>query len=143
MRRGFTLIELAVSLTLLSLFVPIAFMAGRSLQEAQFEAVAEVEAAAAMRSVSEELRRDLKTMGWPDDGALRLEGAGECPEVEYVLTEARVLERQGQAGCGPVRAIAANVRSVQRERGGVRVVFSRRVSATRERVDSYFMGFGE
>jgi prepilin-type N-terminal cleavage/methylation domain-containing protein len=143
MRRGFTLIELAVSLSILALLVPLVFMMGRSFEEHAFQAAAQAEAAAAMRSVSEELRRDLKTMGWPDDTALKLAGAGQCPSVEYKLNADSTLVREGAEGCGPARTIAANVRSISRETGGLRVVFFKRVAAGRERTDTFIMGFGE
>ena len=144
MRRGFTLIEMSIVVSILAVLVPLIFMFGRSFQDAQFEAAAQVEAAAAMRAVSEELRRDLKTMAWLEDSGLQLAGAGACKDVEYRLTEEHRVVRKGGEGCGPERVIAANVRAFQREAGGLRVVFFKRVSTSgRERVDSFFMGFGE
>jgi len=143
MRRGFTLIELAICLSILALLVPVGFAMGRAFEQHAFQAAAQLEAASAMRSVSEELRRDLKTMGWPDETSLKLQGAGLCPRVEYKLTADNTLIREGAEGCGPARTLAAHVRSIQRETGGLRVVFFKRVAVGRERTDTFYMGFGE
>lgn len=143
MRRGFTLLEFAICLSILALLVPAVFMMGRAFEEHAFQAAAQAEAASAMRSVSEEFRRDLKTMGWPDDTQLKLAGAGQCPAVEYRLTPEHTLVREGAEGCGPARTLAANVRSIERLTGGLRVVFFKRVAVGRERTDTFTMGFGE
>ena len=74
---------------------------------------------------------------------IKLLGAGSCLQVEYTLSADHRLVRAGTPGCGPSRTIAANVRSIQRETGGLRVVFFKRVAAGRERTDTFTMGFGE
>lgn len=111
MRRGFTMVELAVVVTLLTILVPLIFMLfNRGAADYQ-RANATLEAAEQLRDLSEELRLDGRT------GALSAAGVvfegGACAPITYRLVEASVV-REAPASCGGTRALVRHAREFVR-----------------------------
>lgn len=139
-RGGYTLIELAIVTSISTVLVPGIYLFWRSAQKGLTEAVAQVESADAVRTVSEELRHDLLTLWWKDEESLVLAGKGPCKEVRYEVVES-VLHRHAEPACGGDRAIARHVESLRRTRWGVEMTFARHVgAATPFRVTVEFAG---
>lgn len=127
--RAFTMIELAIVISIAVLLLPSIYLFWRSEERALFEAVAKIEAADAARSISEELRRDLATMHWAGENGMLLAG-GSCTEVRYEVVGA-VAFRRAPASCGGDRAIARHVEHLRRTPwGGVEMVFARHTRAS-------------
>lgn len=121
MRRGFTLIELACSLSILAVLVPIMFSAYRTLEAGQRQAQHQVEAVRGMRTLSETLDADLLRMTWRGGEGMELEGP--CGRVRYVVREG-ILLREGDVACGPSsQGLARGVRTIERSPQGVRLVW--------------------
>ncbi|MER2565517.1 MAG: type II secretion system protein [Myxococcaceae bacterium] len=111
MRRGFTMVELAVVVTLLTILVPLIFMLfNRGAADYQ-KANATLEAAEQLRDLSEELRLDGR------NGALSTAGVvfegGACTPITYRLVETSVV-REAPASCGGTRALVRHVREFVR-----------------------------
>jgi len=123
--RGFTLIELSIVMTIAALVVAGAFAFGRTMDAFSHEALAQADAARAARSVSEELRRDLRTKSWVGNG-LSLSADDGC-RVEYAVEGDVLVRRLDPPTCGDKRAVARHVASVKRDGGSVELVFQRRV----------------
>ena len=112
MRRGFTMVELAVVVTLLTVLVPLIFMLF-NLGAADFQkANATLDAADQLRDLSEELRLDARNGQLAATG-LTFEGAGECFPVTYRVV-ASALVREAPAACGGARALVRNVTALVR-----------------------------
>jgi len=124
MRRGFTLIELAVVVSILGVLVPICYAMHRQNEADVLAAEASIEAAHAARAVSEELRRDLWTHSLAAEGTV-LVGAAPCDRIEYAVGDGDVVWRRAPEACGGARAIARNVGALRRDGGEVVVVFRR------------------
>lgn len=105
---GFTLIELAMVLSITALLVPLIFAFHRQLETAQLRAQGRLDSAASIRSVVEELRRD-GLSGWRSGE--RSFRAGAC-EITYVVEEG-VLFRRTTEPCGGSRAIARRVAALE------------------------------
>lgn len=109
MRRGFTMVELAIVLTLLAILVPLIFMLfNRGAADFQ-KANATLEAAEQLRDLSEELRLDAR------NGTLAPTGVafeGTC-SVTYRLIDSSVV-REASASCGGTRALVRHVREFVR-----------------------------
>jgi prepilin-type N-terminal cleavage/methylation domain-containing protein len=129
--RGFTLLELSVVLTITALVLPFVWVVGRSLEADYRDALAQAVAAREMRALSEELRRDLRTLRLQGGSGLRLSGPGACGVVEYALA-GEVLERRGPAACGGTRAVATPVHSLGREGDRLEVIFASHSGRERE-----------
>ena len=143
MRRGFTLIELSVVVSILALVVPLIFVLQRDLEAQHQGTLQAVEAARGMRSLSEELRRDLRTMRWKESAGLALvarTGSGGCQGVAYSVNEESVLIREAAGGCGGNRAVARGVKRIAREGRLVEVTFGRPVRAGVERTATFRLG---
>jgi prepilin-type N-terminal cleavage/methylation domain-containing protein len=125
--RGFTMIELAIVLTITAVIIPGIYLWWRAAERGLFEAVAQIESADAARTVSEELRRDLLLLSWKDAETLALQGKA-CAEVRYEI-EQSVLHRRAGAKCGGDRALARRVESLTRTPWGVELTFARNVGA--------------
>ena len=117
MRRGFTLIEMAVCLSVTSIVVPLVFLVSRAIEGESLRALADVEAAEQMRAVSEELRRDLQSMRVAEGRGLVLEGSGPCGRIEYAIASESVLVRRessleagAPAACGERPVARSGVR---------------------------------
>ena len=117
--RGFTAMEMALVLSISAIVVSSGFTLWRSFDRQHRIAIFEAASAQGMRSLSEELRRDLRTLRWEGD---RLSLSGPCGRVEYAAAEGTLL-RRGDPACGPLRAVAAGVESIARVQSGVEVGF--------------------
>ncbi|MBL8935205.1 MAG: type II secretion system protein [Archangium sp.] len=111
MRRGFTMVELAIVLTLLAILVPLIFLFfNRGAADFQ-KANATLEAAEQLRDLSEELRLDAR-QGALSAAGLTFEGAA-CGPVSYRLLDTSVV-REAPASCGGTRALVRHVREFVR-----------------------------
>lgn len=122
MRRGFTLLEMAVNLSLMAVLIPLIYSAYRALEGSQRQAQHQLEAARGMRTVSEALDADLLHMAWRGNEGLELEGP--CGRVHYAVRDG-VLLREGDAACGPAsQGLARGVRAIERSAQGLRLVWN-------------------
>ncbi len=121
--RGFTLLELAIVMSIVAILIPLLWLSGRTLEAEHRDALADATAAREMRALSEELRRDLRTLRWQGSTGLVLEGTGSCAHVEYVLT-GEVLERRALESCGGTRVVAAQVQGIERTTRRLEVLFA-------------------
>jgi prepilin-type N-terminal cleavage/methylation domain-containing protein len=128
MRRGFTLLELAICLAVSATLVPLLFTFSRAVENDFAMALADAESSSQMRSFSEELRRDLMSMRVVDGPGLVLQSVrpGACARVEYVAVEETLMRRADDA-CGGERAIAARLSALHRDGRSVTLEFARPV----------------
>jgi hypothetical protein len=120
MRRGFTVVELAIVVSLLALIVPALFVYARSLEEQHARGVFAVEVAEALRTVGEALRADLRGGAWAD--AQRVATTGSCA-AEWAVTPSQALERRATEACGGRQALATHVAGLARVPAGVELTF--------------------
>lgn len=124
MTRAFTLLELAIVVSITGVLVPTIFWSWRSIDDQQRVSVARVSAASAVRGVADELRRDARTRQWagaPATGpAVTLEGGAPCSSIAYRV-ERTVLVRDA---CGDARALARHVRAIERSDETVTLTFA-------------------
>jgi prepilin-type N-terminal cleavage/methylation domain-containing protein len=139
-RRGFTAIEICIVLSILSVMVPISFLVWRSFESQYRDALAHAQAAAQMRGLSEELRRDLLTMKWENATSVALVGPGACSRVEYAVDPTGIVFRRGAPGCGDPRPVARDIASLKAIPEGVEVVFSTRTGAPQPFTTSFVFG---
>ena len=121
MKRGFTLIEMAVVLTVSALVVPLVFALAHTFEVDHLRAADSAQAAQSMRAVSEELRRDLSTMRVSDEPGLVLLSARGCARVEYAIADEVLLRR----ACDDVRPVARHVLALRRDGRSLTVEFGR------------------
>jgi prepilin-type N-terminal cleavage/methylation domain-containing protein len=130
--RGFTLVELAIVLSIGGLLAPLVWMSGRSLEAEHRDSLGRAAASREMRALSEELRRDLRTLRWQGAEGLVLVGPAPCDRVEYTLA-GEVLERRAPEACGGARVVAAPVRRIARAASRLEVVFAHHAGRDLER----------
>jgi len=136
-RRGFTLVELAITISISAVMIPAVFLLLRTAEANARRALSRARTAESMRTFSEELRRDLRTMRFVNDTGLVLAGPG-C-EARYEL-RGSILVR---AGCDGARAVARDVASVERTAWGAEVVFAQHVAPPKEPIRTrYRIAFG-
>lgn len=124
--NAFTLVELAIVLSIAVFLVPGIYLFLRTTERVLFETAVQLESAESARSISEELRHDLATMHWADRGQMMLNGKAPCGEVRYEVRESVAYRRADGACGGGERAIARHVESLRRTPwGGVEIVFAR------------------
>lgn len=141
MSRGFTLLELAVVTSLVSLAVPSVYLFGRSVEARHQESLARLEASAAMRTLSGELNRDLYALDWEGpSGTVLVNDGGGCQKVEYSVSPEGAVMRTAAKECGGVRAIARGVASMTRDASGLLVTFTRRTGRAAPFVTTFRMG---
>lgn len=126
MRRGFTMIELAVMVSILSILVPLLYVGYRQMEAGYIRVETRLDAGRAARSFSEELRRDLWTHRLAEGSGVALEGAAPCEHILYEVREG-VLWRKAPDACGGARAIARNVGALTRDGSGILLVYRRRL----------------
>lgn len=113
-RRGFTLVELAIVISVSAVLVPAAYQFVRSLTARADFAHFQLDAASTLRAVSEQLELD----------RLRVQCSGE---VKWSV-EGEALTRTASPACGGQQVFARGVLALEREAGGARLVLTRRVS---------------
>ena len=139
--RGFTLVELAIVLTIGAVFIPTAYVVQRQLETAQSRSVARLEAARAARGVSEEIRKDLRTRHF--DRGMQLAGADDdpCSIVAYVVDDGEALTRKVDAACGPSRVLARGVAGLARDGNVVTLALAHRMRDGSTVKDAFVFGF--
>jgi len=120
MKRGFTLVELSVNLTVAAVILPLIYALARGVEDRVTIGLWHLETADGVQTVAESLRADART------GRL---APGEEPRflrdgcaVVYRVDEEQVLLREG---CGTTEGMARFVASVARVEGGVELHFAR------------------
>jgi len=124
MRRGFTLIELAIVISILGILVPSVYAVYRQMEVGYIRIETRLDAGRAARSFSEELRRDLWTHRLAKGSEVALEGAAPCERILYEVQEG-VLWRKAPDACGGARAIARNAGALSRDGSGILFVYRR------------------
>jgi prepilin-type N-terminal cleavage/methylation domain-containing protein len=122
MRRGFTLVELAICLSVSAVLVPLAWMFARSLDAHVVSGQWQLEVSQAVRTVSEQLGRDQQ---------------GGC-HAHYAL-RGTDLVRTADAACGGEQVLATRVSRFERQPGGVQLDFERALSPERAREVRFFI----
>lgn len=122
-RRGFTLLELAIVLTVTALVLPGLYLHWRSLEGQLALAHWDVSTAEQVRTVYEELARDAR-LGQLAPQALEFRLRGSCASATWEVSGARRLTRAAPADCGGVRTLATGVEALRRVRGGVELDFA-------------------
>jgi prepilin-type N-terminal cleavage/methylation domain-containing protein len=122
MRRGFTLVELAICLSISALLVPLVFVFVRSLDGHVSHGQWQLEVAQAVRTVSEQLERDQ---------------ASTC-HAHYAL-RGTDLVRAADAACGGEQVLATRVSRFERQPGGVQLDFVQVLSPERSREATFFV----
>ncbi len=121
-RRGFTLLELAICVSILGILIPATYAFVRTFEDQLYRASAVAESARSARAFSEELRRDLQSMQVQSGDRLVLQGA--CGTVEYAVADG-VLVRKALAACGGDHPIARQAQALRREARVAVVTFGR------------------
>jgi len=124
--RGFTLVELVIVTSILTVLTPLVLMTWRLHETREFEQSALLAFATSARTVSEELRRDLHA-GKPGAG-LSFAGESTCGAITYLRESDGTLVRK-TASCGQ-RFVARDVDAIDVKPGRVTLSFARRTSAT-------------
>lgn len=125
MKRGFTLLELAVVVSILGVVTPTAFAVWRHIDDEQRLSVARLGAVAAVRGIGDDLRRDARNRTWAtrattaDDVGVALDGGATCKRVVYRVDRSALF----RDACGDVRALARHVASIARTGDAVTVTF--------------------
>lgn len=123
MRRGFTLLELAIVLTIGTILIPLLWQFGAYMQAQQELATFELDVAEAIPTLAEELRADGRSLSAGDGGGVAFARDG-CT-VAYEVNAEAVLVRRGAGTCPSERGLSRRVESIAWTEGGVDVVFAR------------------
>ncbi len=135
-RRGFSLVELAVVLTLTAVLLPAVYVFSRTMEDRTARGLWHLEVADGVRAVAEELRRDAHTGEILPGGGLAFTVDG-C-EIRYQV-EHTVLVRQASDACGGDRGLATRVQTLRRVPGGLELVFVRALRADRPHRSTVFL----
>lgn len=109
-RSGFTMVEMAIVVSILGVLVPLEFALLRTGLNDSRQANFRVTAAEQAREVGEALQLDSRTGTLAAGERITFTGEGPCHPVEYQLVD-RLLVR---AACGGRQALARNVSSLSR-----------------------------
>ncbi len=123
--RGFTLIELAIVLTIIGILAPLVWGFSTRIEDEATLSRWTMESADALQTVSEELRADLRA-GAPIAGesvAVKQQGC----TAAYTVVEGSLI----RSGCGTARGLARHVESFTPVPGGADLVFARRLRPDR------------
>jgi len=124
MRRGFTLFELSICLSVLALLSPVVYALLRGHEDRAAIARWRLECADGARAAAEELRLDARRGRALREGdAVGFAWAG-C-EVSYAVNAEGALLREASPACGGARALARRVESIAWAPGGVELTFAR------------------
>ena len=124
-RDGFTLVELAICLSLLTILVPLMYSYALGIEDRFSLGMWHLRTADQVRTVSESLQRDQQA-GTLQDGSVRFTHRG-CT-IDYRLTE-DVLIREDS--CGGSQALARGVTALNRLPDGVALRFTQALRAER------------
>lgn len=122
-RGGFTMIELAIVISLSALVVPAVYLFARTIDDQRALGLRHLEVADQTRSLAEALQADRRTLLFSAPESLRLEGPGPCSPIEYALTPAKSLVRRAPNDCGGETTLATQVEAVSHPRGGFAITF--------------------
>ncbi len=136
-RRGFTVTEMAICLSVLVVLVPVVYALATGLEEAHDVARWHMRCADELRTVAEELGHDARASLPVASAGVAFEVPG-C-QVRYRISEERVLLREAGEACGGTRALARDVASLRRQAGGVELVFARRARPSLEHRSTVFI----
>ena len=119
-RRGFTIIELAIVISISAILVPAVYLFARTLEDQQAIGLRHLEVADQTRTLAEALGADRRGLHFSGPTSLKLEGPSPCAPVEYSLTPARTVERRD---CSGTTTLATQVQSLGHVAGGVAIAF--------------------
>lgn len=121
--RGFTVVELAIIISISALTVPLCFLFLRTLIARSDLASFELEAATTLRSIHEQVELDRTR--------------AKC-EVKWTL-EGDALTRTSSADCGGTQVFARGVKSFERVAGGASVQVAKRLSPEQDATRTLFV----
>lgn len=134
-QRGFTAVELAIVLSIAVLLVPIAYQFLTRLDDQVALAAWELDAADAIRTVSEQIRLDARGSARSAEGVGFVRGS--C-RMAWTVTDAGSLVRHAP-GCGGTVALAAHVESLSWSEGGLDLTFTRSLRPGQDHRFSVFL----
>lgn len=136
MRRGFTLMEMAIVLSVAALTIPVVWNLSAQASDAAALGRWQLEAADGIRTLAEELALDARS-GAPTADEVGFT-APDCP-VRYRVIEGDLLVREAPESCGGSRGLAAFVESIAWSPGGVDVTFAFRLRPHRVQRTTVFI----
>lgn len=136
-RRAFTLVELVLVLSVLSLVIPMIYAMSRSLEDRAAQGLHLLEAADAVGTTRAALRLDASRGALTTSGPVGFELPG-CT-VLYTVDDAGVLVREGARGCAPPQGLARGVLAFERIEGGAELVLLQRLRPGRVLKDRVFL----
>ncbi len=129
-RRGFTMVELAIVLSISVLLIPMVYAGAQAIEEVHELALWHLRSADQLHSVAEELRLDERG-GERQPGATLAWQRGTC-RVVYRVDEHGVLLREASVACGGTRALATGVTTLAAVEGGVELELTHVLRPTRQ-----------
>ncbi|MEW5848175.1 MAG: type II secretion system protein [Myxococcota bacterium] len=115
--RGFTLMELMITISVASIIVPALFILLRGLEGQHRQALFALNGAEAAQVVFAQLRSDLRTRRLTDGPRVELRG-GTC-NVQYVVVEGTLVRREAGNGCGSDAPVARGIEAFVNVGGGL------------------------
>lgn len=132
-RGGFTLVELAICLTLLAILVPMVYAYALGIDDRFDVGTWHLQTADQVHTVSESLHADGRTARLLDDAVqFRHDGC----VIDYRI-EGDALQRVDS--CGDTQTLARGVTGISRQPAGVEVVFTRRLRQDRSQQSVIFI----
>jgi len=124
-RRGFTLIELMISMSIITILVPALFQLWRVVEGNQLLVHDRTMDARVARTVGDQLASDQAHLDLAAGDALLFTGPPPCERVAWRLEQDAVV-RDAPAGCGGRTVLARQVATFERDGAVVELVFSHR-----------------
>lgn len=128
-RRGFTVVELAIVLSISIILIPLVYSGVHAIAETHALGLWHLHSAEQLRTVTEELRLDARA-GAAVQGTPLTWRRGACL-VSYRVDEHGVLSREADEACGGTRALATGVTALDPVEGGVELELTRILRPTR------------
>ena len=132
-RSGFTLIELALCLTLLAILVPLMYAYALGIEDRFTIGTWHRQTADRVRTVADTLEVDGQTAQLMDDAVQFRHG--NCT-IDYRVEAGGLIRADS---CGKTQTLARDVDALTREPGGVLLVFSHRLRTSRTQQTSIFI----